>query len=203
MRRRLPLILGGVLGTVLVVYVVWLSFEPDRFLENLSRKTGLLMTARATSVGFPYRLTFEELHVAPPPGQGGGGVTVKIDHLVLSARDLHSAVVRFRGVTLGSRSPMQNLLLSAFDLREGSFFVREDPDRVVLKRFSVNDPSLHVDADGVFIHGSKEGDSRFRVRFVMEAHGGLGLFLGQGKQRGMLWGEGRSSHMKVGGRAVF
>ncbi len=203
MRRQLPWILGGFLGTALAVYLVWLSYEPDRFLENLSRKTGLVMTARATSAGIPYRLTFEELHVGPPIGRGGGGVMVKIDHLVLSARGFHKAEVRFRGVSLGSQSPMQNLLLSAFELRDGSFFIREDPDRVVLKRFMVNDPALHLAADGVLVPSSQEKKSRFRIRFVMEAHGGLALFLGPGRQRGIFWGKGWSSHLRVGERTVF
>ncbi len=203
MKGRLPWILGGFLGATLAFYLVWLSHEPDRFLDSLSRKTGLVMTARATSVGFPYRLTFEELHVGPSPGPGRGGVTVKVDHLVLSARGFHKAKVQFRGVSLGSQSPMQNLLLSALELRDGSFLIREDPDRVVLKRFRINDPSLHVDAEGFIVPSSQEKPSRFRIRFLMEAHGGMALFLGSGRQRGVFWGKGRSSHLRVGERTVF
>ncbi|MDA8029254.1 MAG: hypothetical protein M0Z25_09785 [Nitrospiraceae bacterium] len=203
MKGRLLWILGGFLGGSLAVYLVWLSFEPDRFLESLSRKTGLVMTARATSAGFPYRLTFEELHVGPSPGREDGGVTVKVDHLVLSARGFHKAKVRFRGLSLGSQSPMQNLLLSALELRDGSFFIREDPDRVVLKRIRVNDPSLHLAAEGFLVPSSQEKTSRFRIRFLMEAHGGLALFLGSGRQRGVFWGKGRRSHLRVGERTVF
>lgn len=183
--------------------MVWLSFEPKRFLSDLSRETGLRISARASSGGIPYRLTYEDLRVAPPPGRNSGGVTVEVDRLVLSARGLHAARVHFRGVRLGSRNPLRNLAFSAFDIRKGSFFVREDPDRVILKNFTMDDPSLSLSADGSLVRGSRINPSRFRIRFVMEAHGGLGLFLGQGKQQGVFWGDGHGSHLSVGGRTYF
>ncbi len=203
LKSRLLLALGAVLGASAAGYLVWLSFEPDRFLSELSRETGLRITARATSGGIPYRLTYDDLRIAPPPGRGSGGLTVKIDHLVLSARGLHAARVHFRGVHLGSSNPLQNLALSAFDIRKGSFFVREDPARVVLKDLVMVDPALSLSADGALLRGSPTDGSHFRIRFVMEAHGGLVLFLGTGKQPGTFWGDGRGSHLKVGGRSYF
>ncbi len=203
MKKRIGIILGGLLGAAALLYLVWLSFEPERFLTGLSRETGLRITARATSGGVPYRLIYEDLRIAPPPGRNSGGVTVKIDHLVLSARGFHAATVRFQGLRLGSADPLRNLALSAFTIRKGSFFVREEANRVVLKDFTMKDPSLSLSADGVLHRGAKEANSSFRIRFFMEARGGLGLFLGSGRQRGTFWGDGRGSHLKVGGRDYF
>ncbi len=201
-RLHLLLLLGGAL-VALVLYPVWLSSQPDRFLSGLSRQTGLLFTAHKTSAGLLYRLSFEDLRIGPPRDPSGHGVTLNIDHAVLSARGLHSAKIRFYGLNLESRNPFKSLLLTSLDNVDGSFIVKEFPGRVAFSKINMNEGPLRLDGTGVIREPTGGKTSTYDFRFMLESRGKLGQFLGFGKMRGRMWGEGDVLHLTLGNRKVF
>ncbi|MGC8529872.1 MAG: hypothetical protein ACP5OP_06720 [Leptospirillia bacterium] len=197
------LVLGG--------YGIWLETQPEAFLSEVSKESGLVLTARATSVGVPYILHYEDLTVRPknhssPSSQGAGAGQVsslRFEHLSLSALGLHSARITFRDLSLRSSNPLANMLLSAVGVRKGEIVVREVPGKIILPHVEASDNSLTLVGKGEVDRLSSGDVSRFDFTFDLEARGELAQFLGAGRQPGHLYGEKGQAHLFLGGRQVF
>ena len=205
------IVLTGV-GILLGVYWIWLETQPQAFLSDLSKESGLVMTARATSVGVPYVLHYEDLTVKPAspsspskgtPDGSGQVSALRFEHLSLSAMSLHSARITFRDLSLRSSNPLANMLLSAVGVRKGEVVVREESGKILLPHIEASDSSLTIVGKGE-VDRLPSGDvSRFDFTFDLEARGGLAQFLGTGRQSGHLYGEKGQTHLLLGGREVF
>ena len=192
-------------------YGIWLESQPHAFLSEISKESGLVLTARASSVGVPYVLRYEDLTIrpgkthAPSPGTAGGGQlsALRFEHLSLSALSLHSARITFHDLSLRSSNPLANMLLSAVGVKKGEVVVQEEPGKIVLPHVEATDSSLTLVGKGEVDRLPSGEVSRFDFTFDLEARGALAQFLGAGRQPGHLYGEKGQTHLFLGGRQVF
>ena len=192
-------------------YGIWLETQPHAFLSEISKESGLVLTARASSVGVPYVLRYEDLTVrpgkppAPSPGTSGSGQlsALRFEHLSLAALSLHSARITFRDLSLRSSNPLANMLLSAVGVKKGEVVVQEEPGKIVLPHVEATDSSLTLVGKGEVDRLPSGEVSRFDFTFDLEARGALAQFLGAGRQPGHLYGEKGQTHLFLGGRQVF
>lgn len=196
---------------LLGVYGIWLETQPQEFLSEISKESGLVLTARATSVGVPYTLHYEDLTVrpgksaSPSPGASGSAQVsaLRFEHLSLAALGLHSAKITFHDLSLRSSNPLANMLLSAVGVKTGEVVVREEAGKIVLPHIEASDNSLTLVGKGEVDRLSSGDVSRFDFTFDLEARGELAQFLGAGRQPGHLYGEKGQTHLLLGGRQVF
>ena len=192
-------------------YGIWLETQPHAFLSEISKESGLVLTARASSVGVPYVLRYEDLTVrpgkppAPSPGTSGSGQlsALRFEHLSLAALSLHSARITFHDLSLRSSNPLANMLLSAVGVKKGEVVVQEEPGKIVLPHVEATDSSLTLVGKGEIDRLPSGEVSRFDFTFDLEARGALAQFLGAGRQPGHLYGEKGQTHLFLGGRQVF
>ena len=209
--KRIGVIVLFVVGFLLGAYGIWLETQPEAFLSEISKESGLVLTARATSVGVPYILHYEDLTVRPgkptspsPQPSGSGQVSaLRFEHLSLSALSLHSARITFHDLSLRSSNPLANMLLSAVGVRKGEILVQEEPGKILLPHVEASDNSLTLVGKGEVDRLSSGDVSRFDFTFDLEARGELAQFLGAGRQPGHLYGEKGQTHLFLGGRQVF
>ena len=209
--KKIGMIVLVVVALLLGSYGIWLETQPEAFLSEISKESGLVLTARATSVGVPYILHYEDLTVrsgkpsSPSPQSSGSGQisALRFEHLSLSALSLHSARITFHDLSLKSSNPLANMLLSAVGVRKGEIVVREEPGKILLPHVEASDSSLTLVGQGE-VDRLPSGDvSRFDFTFDLEARGNLAQFLGTGRQPGHLYGEKGQTHLFLGGRQVF
>ena len=209
--KKIGMIVLVVVVLLLGAYGIWLETQPQAFLTEVSKESGLVLTARGTSVGVPYILHYEDLTVRPrhhsspsQPASGSGQVSaLRFEHLSLSALSLHSARITFHDLSLRSSNPLANMLLSAVGVRKGEIVVREEPGKILLPHVEASDNSLTLVGKGEVDRLSSGDVSRFDFTFDLEARGELAQFLGAGRQPGHLYGEKGQTHLFLGGRQVF